>query len=67
MLHTPRQTGKTTALGALCDRLNGSGRYRCVYVNVEPAQTAREDVEDGLMRVFQEFFRDSHRCIKLDS
>ena len=44
VLHAPRQTGKTTALGALQDLLNESGRYRCVYVNVEPAQTAREDV-----------------------
>ncbi len=38
VLHAPRQTGKTTALGALQDLLNSSGRYRCVYVNVEPAR-----------------------------
>ena len=51
VLHAPRQTGKTTALFALRDRLNASGRYRCVYVNVEPAQTAREDVEAGMRTV----------------
>ena len=44
VLHAPRQTGKTSALLALRDRLNADG-YRCVYVNVEAAQTAREDVE----------------------
>ena len=46
VLHAPRQTGKTSTLLALRDLLNGGsvGGYRCAYVNVEPAQTAREDV-----------------------
>ena len=46
VLHAPRQTGKTSALLALRDLLNGgaAGEYRCVYVNVEAAQAAREDV-----------------------
>ena len=46
VLHAPRQTGKTSALLALCDLLNSgaAGDYRCVYVNVETAQAAREDV-----------------------
>ena len=43
VLHAPRQTGKTSALLALRDRLNADG-CRCVYANVEGAQTAREDV-----------------------
>ena len=44
VLHAPRQTGKTSALLALQDVLNDEGDYRCVYVNVEGAQAAREDV-----------------------
>ena len=44
VMHAPRQTGKTSALLALRDELNGSGQYRCVYVNVEIGQSAREDV-----------------------
>ena len=44
VMHAPRQTGKTSALLALRDELNESGRYRCVYVNVEIGQSAREDV-----------------------
>ena len=46
ILHAPRQTGKTSTLKALQDRLNsgGEGDYRCVYVNLESGQTAREDV-----------------------
>ena len=46
VLHAPRQTGKTSALLALRDLLNGGsvGNYRCAYINVEAGQTAREDV-----------------------
>ena len=46
VLHAPRQTGKTSVLLALRDLLDdgGTGDYRCVYVNVESGQTAREDV-----------------------
>ncbi len=44
VLHAPRQTGKTSALLALADALNKQG-CRCVYVSVETARTARDDVE----------------------
>ena len=46
ILHAPRQTGKTSTLKALQDHLNSGagGDYRCLYVNVEGAQTARQDV-----------------------
>ena len=40
VLHAPRQTGKTSALLALRDLLNGQG-YRCVYATVETAGCAR--------------------------
>lgn len=45
-LHAPRQTGKTSTLLALRDRLNSGaeGPYRCVYVNFESAEVAGEDV-----------------------
>ena len=40
VLHAPRQTGKTSALLALRDLLNGGGQgdLRCVYANVEAGQ-----------------------------
>ena len=44
VLHAPRQTGKTSALLALLERLHRNGAYRCVHVNVEIAQAARGDV-----------------------
>ena len=53
ILHAPRQTGKTSALIALRDRLNSrvEGDYRCVNVNVESAQVARDDVGRGVRAI----------------
>ena len=55
VLHAPRQTGKTSALLALRDLLNAEDAYRCVYVNVEGGQAAREDVEQVMRTVLGEF------------
>jgi len=51
VLHAPRQTGKTTCLLALMRHLNSEGHYRAVYANVEGAQTARNDVSQGLRTI----------------
>ena len=53
VLHAPRQTGKTSALIALRDHLNGgaAGDFRCVSVNVEVAQVARDDVARGVRAI----------------
>ena len=62
-LHAPRQTGKTSALIALRDLLNGGGApdgagvpsgaggFRCVNVNVEVGQVARDDVQEGMRAI----------------
>ena len=44
VLHAPRQTGKTTCLLALRDYLNAQGKFAALYVNIEAAQAARNDV-----------------------
>lgn len=54
VLHAPRQTGKTSYLLALMAHLNASGHYRCVYVNVEIAQAAREDVAGAMQAILSE-------------
>ena len=56
VLHAPRQTGKTSALLALRDLLNGghAGDYRCVYANVEDGQAMRENVAEGMRTVLAE-------------
>ncbi len=51
VLHAPRQTGKTSVLLALADRLRADGECRCVYVNVEVAQSAREDVAAAIRTI----------------
>ena len=53
VLHAPRQTGKTSALIALRDLLNRgeAGDFRCVNVNVEVAQVARDDVARGVRAI----------------
>ena len=50
VLHAPRQTGKTSALLALRDLLNGQG-YGCVYTTFETARTARGDVAETMRTV----------------
>ena len=57
VLHAPRQTGKTTSLLALMKRLNGEGRYRALYANIEAAQAARGDVAMGIGAVVQAIAR----------
>ena len=54
VLHAPRQTGKTSALLALRDLLNAEAAYRCVYVNIEAGQAAREDVEQVMRTILGE-------------
>ena len=53
VLHAPRQTGKTSALIALRDLLNSgeAGEFRCVDVNVEVGQVARDDTARGMRSI----------------
>ena len=59
VLHAPRQTGKTSALLALRDLLNGgaAGGYRCVYANFEVGQAAREDTARAMRAMLGELAR----------
>jgi len=54
VLHAPRQAGKTSCLLALMDYLNTQGQYRCVYINVELAQAAREDVAAAMQAILSQ-------------
>ena len=61
----PRQTGKASALLALRDLLNtgAEGDYRCVYVNVEPARTAREDVARAMRNILNGISRQARMTV----
>jgi hypothetical protein len=54
VLHAPRQTGKTSSLLALQEYINKEGKYKCLYVNVEPAQAARNKVDEGIKAIIVE-------------
>ena len=51
LLHAPRQTGKTSALLEMMEALNSEGRYIALYINIEGAQAARNDIEAGISTV----------------
>jgi len=51
LLHAPRQTGKTSALLEMMQALNKEGRYAVLYINIEGAQAARNDIEAGISTV----------------
>ena len=51
ILHAPRQTGKTSCLLALMDYFNQQGTYHALYTNIETAQTARNDIKEGINTV----------------
>ena len=63
VLHAPRQTGKTSALLTLADVLNGRG-YRCVYVTVETARTARDDVQRAMRVVLATLAEAAHAAAR---
>ena len=51
VLHAPRQTGKTSCLLALMDYLNAQGSYQALYVNVEAAQAARNNIAQAMTTI----------------
>ncbi len=63
VLHAPRQTGKTSCLLALMEYLNQSGKYRCMYCNVEGAQVARENVKEGIRAILSEMADAAHHYL----
>jgi len=63
VLHAPRQTGKTSCLLALMERLNAEGKYKCLYINVEAAQGAREDVRRGVKAILSEMASRAHHFL----
>ena len=51
VLHAPRQTGKTSYLKALNSYLNKGTTYKSLYINIETAQAARENVKEGMLAI----------------
>ena len=66
ILHAPRQTGKTSTLKALQDLLNSgtAGDYRCVYVNLEGGESARQDVGLAMQSILGEIALRAQLAVK---
>ncbi len=54
LLHAPRQSGKTSTLEALADHLKASGHYRSVYVTIQGAQHAGDDLGEAIRHVLEQ-------------
>ena len=69
VLHAPRQTGKTSSLLALRDLLNGGsvGDFRCIYVNFEPGQAARDDAARAMPAILHELDLEAQETLGDDS
>ncbi|PCJ17065.1 MAG: hypothetical protein COB02_14510 [Candidatus Cloacimonadota bacterium] len=52
--HAPRQTGKSSLLIDLCKKINKKGDYTCLYINIEAAQTTRDNVVECNNVIVQE-------------
>ena len=63
VLQAPRQTGKTSILLALQDRLNAEGKYRCLYVNFEGGQAAAEDTAAAMQALLGEIGTRARRVL----
>lgn len=64
VLHAPRQSGKTTAIEEYIDYLNAKGFYNALYINIEPAQAARDNVKEALISILTEFKTSLHNQLK---
>ena len=64
VLHAPRQTGKTTCLLAMRDYLNAQGKFAALYVNIEGAQAARNDVAGAVGGMVSNIAREAMRTLQ---
>lgn len=48
ILHAPRQTGKTSSLLALQEKINAEDKYICIYANFEVGQASRNNISEAI-------------------
>jgi hypothetical protein len=54
VVHAPRQTGKTTALRALAERLTASGQYAALHFSCEVGEAAGDDFGEAQRAIFSQ-------------
>ena len=53
MIHAPRQSGKTTTMQMLVDKLNSEGIYKVLYMSVQAAKAIHNDIEKGMLTILK--------------
>lgn len=53
VLHAPRQSGKKTAVREFMAHINAEGRYYALFINVESAQAARDNIIQALIAIVE--------------
>ncbi|MEA2013663.1 MAG: ATP-binding protein, partial [Verrucomicrobiota bacterium] len=64
LLHAPRQSGKTSCMLALQKYLNERDDYVAIYLNVESAQAARHNVNEGIQAILSELGSEAAETLK---
>ena len=67
LLHAPRQSGKTSTLEALAQRLNASGDYRCLNVNIQTSRTAADDLAEAIEIILSRIVAAARRTVGVGS
>ena len=55
LLHAPRQSGKTSCMLALRDKINSENDFFCLYVNIEAARGAVNNMEEAMRSILSIF------------
>ncbi len=55
LLHAPRQSGKTSCMLSLRDKINSEDDFTCLYINIESARGAKDNIKDGLLGIVSAF------------
>jgi len=66
VVHAPRQTGKTTTIRALADKLLAEGRYAALYFSCEAAEAAGDDYEEAQRGLLSRIRRDAEKNLPPD-
>ena len=67
VLHAPRQTGKTTALLALAERLTDEGRYAAVLVSAETGQPFGDDAGAAELAILEGWAADARTRLPMEA
>ncbi|MCY1082902.1 ATP-binding protein [Archangium lansingense] len=59
VVHAPRQTGKTTALRALAERLTASGHFAALHVSCETGEAAGDDFGEAQRAILSQLRQNS--------